>query len=94
MAYQLATGSRPFQDTMGSFEGLIDKVMNEDVPAIQGRSPQFTDFVQKCLLRDPEQRWTIEALLNHEFLQSNEMNCLDAWQQTYEQWAANQQLEN
>ena len=31
-------------------------------------SPEFIDFVQKCLVKNPEQRSTACALLQHEFI--------------------------
>jgi serine/threonine kinase 3 len=31
-------------------------------------SPEFIDFVQKCLVKNPEQRSTASQLLQHEFI--------------------------
>ena len=33
-------------------------------------SANFRDFISKCLVKDPEERWDCEALLEHDFLQS------------------------
>ncbi|XP_010263514.1 PREDICTED: mitogen-activated protein kinase kinase kinase 2-like [Nelumbo nucifera] len=41
----------------------------EELPEIPGGlSAEGKDFLSKCLVRDPEQRWTAEMLLNHPFV--------------------------
>lgn len=35
-------------------------------------SPEFCDFVDRCLHRDPRQRWTAAELLSHPFLSDHE----------------------
>ena len=42
------------------FEITESAVMNDPVPRIPEKwSPAFADFVEKCLIKDPTQRWTI-----------------------------------
>ena len=67
-AYELATGFAPFaseSDEAKLFESIINKHHEE----LDDRwSPSFNDFINKCLIKDAEQRWTMERLLQHEFL--------------------------
>ncbi|KAM0017590.1 putative mitogen-activated protein kinase kinase STE-STE7 family [Helianthus debilis subsp. tardiflorus] len=37
-------------------------------------SPEFRDFVSRCLQRDPSRRWTAAKLLQHPFVSSNNNN--------------------
>ncbi|MFS7981163.1 putative mitogen-activated protein kinase kinase STE-STE7 family [Helianthus anomalus] len=34
-------------------------------------SPEFRDFVSRCLQRDPARRWTAAKLLQHPFVSNN-----------------------
>jgi serine/threonine protein kinase len=43
------------------------------MPPIQEKwSVTFRDFVSKCLIKDPEKRWTAAQLLAHEFVQDTD----------------------
>ena len=42
--------------------------MNDPPPIRDKWSPLFQDFVSACLVKDPKQRPTADALLEHEFL--------------------------
>ena len=65
---------------------LFDAIRNEEIPRIPAKwSDEFADFVAKCLIKDPEERWTFDQLLNHEFMQ-DAANCKDAWVEQYAQW--------
>jgi len=47
-------------------------IAQEGKPKIEGRdkmSPEFQDFVDKCLEVDVDKRWTAEQLLAHKFLE-------------------------
>ncbi|KAK6934895.1 Protein kinase domain [Dillenia turbinata] len=49
---------------------LVFKIgFTQELPEIPSRvSREAADFVRKCLLRDPKQRWTAEMLLQHPFV--------------------------
>lgn len=42
--------------------------MSQPPEAPAGASPEFKDFVSRCLQRDPSRRWTASRLLSHPFL--------------------------
>lgn len=47
-------------------------IAQEGKPKIEGRdkmSPEFQDFVDKCLEVDVDKRWTAEQLLSHQFIE-------------------------
>ena len=75
-AYELATGAAPFmkkihRDRRGNlvYEHLIEALCSEEVPPIteQQFSPEYHDFVGKCLVKECGDRWSIDQLLKHEF---------------------------
>ena len=70
-----ATGVVPYSESAasGGYFGIVQKIMNEPSPALtlaQGFSPEFCDWIAKCLIKDPEQRWTAAQLLEHPFLRA------------------------
>ena len=68
----------PFSNIINQ-KKLMDTIIKQDVPEIPDRwSADYKDFVKKCLLRDPEDRWTIERLLDHRFL-ANAAQSKAAW---------------
>ena len=72
-AFELAKGDPPFHDRAENLELLFDAVINEPVESIPAKwSPAFQDFVAKCFIKDPQQRWSMTNLLSHEFLQNAE----------------------
>ena len=76
LAYVLATGSNPFEfsncvynPTLTNHQKILEKIVHEKAPRIPGKwSKPFSDFVSKCFIKYPRDRWTIERLLNHEFM--------------------------
>lgn len=68
-AIELATGEAPYS-TLKPLEVMI-KIINSpppNLPQNSSYSPQFVDFVSKCLQSNPEDRWTAEQLLQHPFI--------------------------
>ena len=59
-AYELATGRPPFAK-MANWTKLLDHISKKEVPSIPGRwSTSFQDFIDKCLEKKPEERYTAE----------------------------------
>jgi len=51
----------------------LDHIVNKEAPPIPNRwSTQFQDFIDMCLQKEPDARYTAEQLLDHEFLSSIE----------------------
>ncbi|MED6170403.1 hypothetical protein PIB30_030488 [Stylosanthes scabra] len=48
---------------------LIRIGVSEEIPIVpEDLSEQGKDFLRKCFVKDPRERWTAEMLLNHPFL--------------------------
>ncbi|KAK4749773.1 hypothetical protein SAY87_027222 [Trapa incisa] len=71
---EMATGRLPWSDADdsacgGPVSALYRIGFSEWLPEIPGNlSAQAKDFLEKCLRRNPEDRWTASQLLNHPFL--------------------------
>ena len=63
-------GALPYEELEGPEDILKRLAKDKGPPKLQGEkwSPQFKDFVTKCLVVDPKKRWTAKQLLVHEFL--------------------------
>jgi serine/threonine-protein kinase 24/25/MST4 len=47
----------------------MTQVKEGDPPELEGDfSDQFKSFVTKCLIKDPEERWSAEMLRTHPFV--------------------------
>lgn len=71
-AYEMATGKTPYSDL--SPLDQVQKVLTSSPPTLssdQGFSPQFIDFVKKCLTFNPDKRPTAQQLFQHKFIQSS-----------------------
>ncbi|KAH0653479.1 hypothetical protein KY285_031019 [Solanum tuberosum] len=72
---EMATGGSPWTNVTNS-ASLLYKI------AFSGQSPeipkilslQARDFLNKCLIRDPRERWTAKELLKHPFLEESNLN--------------------
>ena len=87
-AFELAVGDPPFHHHAGgdNFENLFDAIINEPVQRIPAKwSDTFADFVEKCFIKDPKQRWSIDQLLAHEFMQNAEQ-ARSGWVQDYDRY--------
>ena len=71
-AWELAEGEPPFFEPSDTRSCFI-KIIQDEVPRINAKwSDTFADFVGKCFIKDPQERWTINQLLSHEFMQTAE----------------------
>jgi serine/threonine protein kinase len=85
--YEMAVGRSPFSDDRSRAETYIDivqSVVHEPVPGLPEVSPSgrpfsdtFRRFVSSCLDKNPENRFTPEALLTKPWLQQNGATSLD-----------------
>ncbi|KAG6392037.1 hypothetical protein SASPL_146242 [Salvia splendens] len=66
---EMATGANPWPGMKDPAAALYRVGYSGDSPAIpRWLSGEARDFVEKCLVRDPEERWTAAELLGHPFL--------------------------
>lgn len=71
MCREMAEGEPPFVD-LPPMKALIRIVSDEGIPEISNkdqRSPEFLNFLDLCLKRDPQMRATADELLHHPFIQ-------------------------
>ncbi|KVH88985.1 mitogen-activated protein kinase kinase kinase 18-like [Cynara cardunculus var. scolymus] len=66
---EMATGGSPWPNANDPVSVLYRIGFSGEIPEIpDGFSNQAKDFVRKCLIRDPKQRWTAKQLLKHPFI--------------------------
>ena len=83
-AFELAAGYPPFHAHAADMEELFNAIINDNVARIPAKwSNAFADFVAKCLIKNPRERWSFDQLLSHEFMQSAEQ-ARDGWVQDYQ----------
>lgn len=82
---ELAQGEPPY--IVESQERVLYNIANNPSPTIDASrwSPKFCDFAAKCLKKDPEERHTIDQLLNHEWLAEAD-NQKESFLEAYEEW--------
>ena len=51
---------------------VYDAIVDQEVPAVEGRTAEFNDLIRKCLTKNRAQRPTVAELLNHPFLEGAE----------------------
>ena len=79
-AYELATGQPLFGNKRR--HALNKAIMDSNVPEINKKkwSAQFQDFINKCLIRNKDERMTIDQALAHPFLaEMDREQCKAAW---------------
>ena len=71
-AIELADGEPPHHGKTQA--KILLKIVQKDPPTLKNPkwSPVFRDFVSKVLIKDPEQRWSAEQALQHEFVKDAE----------------------
>ncbi|KRX90518.1 Dual specificity mitogen-activated protein kinase -like kinase [Trichinella pseudospiralis] len=75
---QSASISMQSPKTMAIFE-LLDYIVNEPPPILPRglMSDEFTDFVEKCLRKNPQERANVKTLLIHPFIEKSKMEIFD-----------------
>ncbi|KAI9013777.1 kinase-like domain-containing protein [Phycomyces nitens] len=71
----------PGQPNLSVFE-LLDIIVHQPMPTLgQDRSEACRDFIEKCLIKDPEERPGPETMLEHTFIKtwSDPTNSLGSW---------------
>ncbi|XP_014515285.1 mitogen-activated protein kinase kinase kinase 17-like [Vigna radiata var. radiata] len=67
---EMSTGLREWWNIESTNQLLCKLAFSEEVPKIPDKlSYDCKDFLRKCLMNDPQQRWTAKMLLNHPFIQ-------------------------
>ena len=80
-AFELTEGNPPFHRYYNphSLNALLDAIIEQPVPRIPDRwSDLMNDFVQKCLIKDKHERWTMDQLLGHPLFENVEA-CRAGW---------------
>ncbi|KAL4314209.1 mitogen-activated protein kinase kinase kinase 3-like [Arachis ipaensis] len=78
-AVEMLTGKPAWNVKSGSnmWSLLIRIGVGEEIPVIpEDLSEQGKDFLRKCFVKDPRERWTAEMLLNHPFLAEDSHDAL------------------
>ncbi|CAN4102686.1 unnamed protein product [Withania somnifera] len=72
---EMATGSPPWTEIKDPVSALYRIGYSGDLPQFPNNlSDDAREFLNKCLIKDPKERWTAKQLLQHPFLQSLESN--------------------
>lgn len=72
---EMATGNSPWPNADDPVSVLYRIAFSDEIPVIpDGFSDQAKDFVSKCLIRDPKQRWTAKELVEHPFIRQFDDN--------------------
>ncbi|TFJ85252.1 hypothetical protein NSK_003675 [Nannochloropsis salina CCMP1776] len=69
--WAIAEGKRPFAHVADDEVLIAASVIDEPAPRISERfSPEFRDFIEACLRKDPHRRDSADVLLQHPFIRS------------------------
>lgn len=76
--FEIATGAHPFKDTLGLL-GLVQKITKEPSPKLDADkfSSDFCQFIDKCLLKDADERASCVDLLKEPFITKHEKEPID-----------------
>jgi serine/threonine protein kinase len=68
--YRILTGVNPFSNKKTTMKGLIAGVTEGEyqVRKAAGLSLYAIDFLTKCLLNEPQYRWSFAELASHDFI--------------------------
>ncbi|KAM3136419.1 hypothetical protein pb186bvf_011554 [Paramecium bursaria] len=67
-AYELITGKIPYEDIPP--QKVIFKIVQGPPPQLKNYPEEMLDFVNSCLKNNPEERPTINQLMNHPFIRA------------------------
>ncbi|KAM1343116.1 hypothetical protein PS2_007257 [Malus domestica] len=69
---EMATGGGPWPEINDPVSAIYRIGFSGEVPEIPSRlSSKGKDFLSKCLMKDPRERWTAKQLLEHPFLEEH-----------------------
>ncbi|KAM0060793.1 putative mitogen-activated protein kinase kinase kinase STE-STE11 family [Helianthus debilis subsp. tardiflorus] len=72
---EMATGGSPWPDVNDPVSVLYKIAFSGEIQTIpDGLSDLAKDFVSKCLIRDPKQRWTATQLLKHPYIETEQFD--------------------
>ena len=72
---EMATGSSPWPELNDVVAAIYKIGFTGESPKIpEVLSEKGRDFLRKCLVRDPKQRWDVEELLQHPFLEEEDQS--------------------
>lgn len=62
---ELAERKNPYDDYFGGAATVMKRICMDAPPSLSsyGWSPEFVDFVNKCLVREVSERWSVRALM-------------------------------
>jgi len=90
--YSLIMGKVPYSGKEG-FMNLLNMITNDNLPEIPFsifQNDELHHFIHGCcLVKDPDQRWTVEELLDHDFLAGVDVDTPATWP-----WEESKQLRN
>lgn len=67
---QMVTGRTPWVNVSDPVAAIYKIGFGDDLPEVpRFMSEQGKDFLRRCLIRDPEERWSVSELLKHPFVQ-------------------------
>ncbi|KAL0710219.1 hypothetical protein Bca4012_017197 [Brassica carinata] len=73
MVIEMATGSSPWPELNDVVAAIYKIGFTGESPEVpECLSEKGKDFLRKCLIRDPKERWVVEELLQHPFLDKEE----------------------
>merc|ERR1711972_60925 len=76
-----ATGRYPYREREnGMHMELLAAILDQPAPGLPpDMSPQFHDFVKKCLRKNPRERSGVTDLMNHPWLKGSKKEDLVEW---------------
>jgi mitogen-activated protein kinase kinase 1 len=77
MLMQMALGRFPYPDCSGVIE-LLDAMLQMPEPTLPSSfTPEFQDFIRRCVRLEPNERWTAIALAAHPWILSSQWRKVD-----------------